>query len=158
MLIRPDPEPHSRYRFFFLFLWWWICIGNKSKNVFLKTSPESRCITEFLRVKGQEGVYITTSSSRMGAVFSRIESGGRGDNTASLTIIQEEEAINRALQTDTHTGIIYRQIPNMFRIQTSLCSGSGASVISLPPGSVRNIRILTISLKIQTSFRKNSTI
>ncbi len=39
----------------------------------------------------------------MGAVFSRIESGGEGggDNTASLTIIQEQEAINRALQTDT---------------------------------------------------------
>jgi hypothetical protein len=56
----------------------------------------------------------------MGAVFSRIESGGGGDNTASLTIIQEQEAINRALQTDTHRySIIYRQIGTEYKFRIS---------------------------------------
>jgi hypothetical protein len=61
--------------------------------------------------------------------------GEGGDNTASLTIIQEQEAINRALQTDTHRfSIIYRQIPNAcFEFNPHCVSRSGVSVtVCLP--------------------------
>jgi hypothetical protein len=111
-------------------------------------------------VKGREkrAYNITTSSSRMGAVFSRIESGGEegGGIIRHPSQLYRSRKLLTGLYKLTHTGIIYRLIPNMFRILTSLCVRIRSIVIGLPPGSesVRNMEILTILSKILRKFKK----